>query len=170
MTASECSRLRRAQVLLLALVVTLGVSGRSERYWPVLTWPVYAMAKIEPPGETYSVRSLRVLEGDGEEERELARVRRETLVVFDHNRLARAVVRGAFAEEAGPEREADRAHVVRLLALEGVIEGEDAPVTVEIIETQLAADAGARPGLTLEPPVREFLRARFANPLAGAAQ
>jgi hypothetical protein len=153
--------LRRTQILLLLLIVGLALVRRGEHYWPIVTWPVYALHKPQFPAPTEALLEVRVTTRSGER-----RVLRSAdLVEWSRNRIADLLLEGAVGDRGVDRRPADQAHLARLVAL---ALGHEAFEAIEIWRVEWRVDALGRPPLLRAKPSAETRRAHFVTPWGGA--
>ena len=152
--------LRGTQILLLLLIIGLTLVRRGEHYWPIVTWPVYALHKPEFPGPTEALLEVRVTTRSGERHV----LRSADLVEWSRNRIADLLMEGAVGDRGVDHRAADQAHLARLVAL---ALGHQAFEAIEIWRVEWRVDALGRPPLLREKPSAETRRARFVTPWGG---
>ncbi len=145
MNPAQRAVLRRTQIVLLVLVVCLGLNGRREHYWPIVTWPVYGTIRPAFPPETKTQLQVRVVGASGVRHALLE----GDLVERSRDEIAGDVIEGAARALASRARAADRAHLVRLVAL---VLGDDAFESIEIWQLEWQVDPFARPSLILGRP------------------
>lgn len=145
--------LRAMQVLLLVTIVALAAAGRDEDYWPVVTWPVYSLARPEVPGPTVTYPAVRVALADGE----TFTLRFEELVAPSRWKVVEFAVRystepdDALSWDA-ETRSAWRAYLATLVRR--VFEGREV-AEASIWQIEWAVDPWQVPPLERDRPLRE---------------
>jgi hypothetical protein len=145
--------LRRTQLALLGVVVGLGLVGRSEAFFPIVTWPVYGEIRPERP-DTVARLELRVATRSGRRHVLTA----DALTSASRYQLADRVMRGAAADDPS-RRAADRTY------LEGLVRaalGGAQLETIEIWRREWRVDPRALPPVERDAPASERRIARFA--------
>ena len=151
---SESRRLLRAvQAVLIVVLALLALVRREAQYWPIVTWPVYAMSRPVAPGPTMERLELRVATADGERLVWEA----EELVERSRSRMARMAFRLAVDADDAEERRAWREWLQALLVRKGLHE----VATVSVWNVGWDVDSTQVPPLDRDAPAYEELRAEW---------
>lgn len=150
-------RLRAAQLALGCLVGALVLVRASERYWPIIAWPVYRHIVPAPLPETAERLDVRVVTATGERWLGVPDLIEDSR--RDH--LIEALA-GAAADPDSGRRERNREYVLVLTTR--AVRGGSAD-TVEIWRTRWAVDGNRVPPIAVDSPldVRMTVRLRPAR-------
>ncbi len=154
---SSYRTLRVVQLALGAVVLSLLLVGRSERFFPITGWPLYESIIIPRPDASVNVVYLRVSMHDGTA-RELPADR---LVEHSRGGMIKFTIDGATQREDSPSRTAARKHLALLIALKL---GTTAFDSVRVSQRVWAVDLERVPPVNVSRPVTTVPVADFAVP------
>jgi len=155
--AGDVVRLRAVQLLLLLLTGVWLWLGGSERYWPIVGWPMYDALTAARPDESVARVYVRVWMGDGSRRT----LRQADLVEYSRAPLAGASVNAAMDQHNPRRRAAGQAHLASLVmrAL-----GTAAIDSIALSQTVWAVRLGQVPPVDLARPLSSVPIAAFAVP------
>jgi hypothetical protein len=155
-------RLRCIQAVLLVCIALLALAGRADRYWPLVTWPVYGMIRPVVPGPTFHRLEVRVVTAAGEHRA----LHADELVERSRSPIAKLALRGAVEEEDAARRQVWRDFLLGLV--ERALGHRDFE-TVAVWSVAWRVDPRRLPPLERDAPVSEDLKVRLLPPAARSA-
>ena len=103
--------LQTTLAVLLLILTGLCAVGRSTRFWPIVTWPMYSTRTTAFPASHASDVELRVITADSR----LLRVAPRVLFPMGHEKFLKRIIENAYTRDEGSDRAVTREWLAAVL-------------------------------------------------------